>query len=583
MSDALLAGLVLVFALSLFAWGKVRHDLVAVCALAACLILGLTTPDLALQGLSDPAVVVVAAVLIIGRAIELTGVAAAATGRLAALRMPFPLQLSILLLAAAALSAFMNNIAALAITMPVVASVCRAARLPAAAGLMPLAFATILGGMTTLIGTPANLILSSIRREELGEPFGFFAMTPLGLTVAGMGLIYLCLIGWRLTPRRVGDEAASGGRNVFELIPPRPTPGGTGQVPDIDHAALFAEIKAAGAHVLAVVRRHRRIGLDRLDRLAAGDRVLVVSALDPWDLAAKVGAQLAVERSGAADAVTSWVAVAHGSPLIRRPYDTIAAETDQELKVVAAGPRAAGAPGAIGAMEIKAGDQLMLNGPAERLEPFLRYGRLLELDRQSAVVVQPRRAALALAIYAAAVIAAVAFGLPTALTFVAAAAGLAALRFLPSGEIYSSIDWPAIVLLAAMIPVGQSFQTSGAAGMVADWLGTGLGGAPLFAAAAAISVATIVLSLFLNNVATAVIMGPVAIGMGAQLGFAPDAMLLAVLIAASSDFLTPIGHQNNLLVMAPGGYRFTDYSRVGGALTVLVVLVSSGFIAMIYG
>ena len=280
--------------------------------------------------------------------------------------------------------------------------------------------------------------------------------------------------------------------------------------------------------------------------------------------------------------MTSRVAVAHGSPLIRRPYDTIAAETDQELRVVAAGPRAAGADGSLGAMEIRAGDQLVLHGPAEKLEAFLRYARLLELDRKSAVVVQPKRAALALAIYAAAVIAAVAFGMPTALTFAAAAAGLAALRFLPSGEIYSSIDWPAIVLLAAMIPVGQSFQTSGAAAFVADAMGAGLGGAPLFAAAVAVSVATIVLSLFLNNVATAVIMGPVAIGMARQLGFPPDAMLLAVLIAASSDFLTPIGHQNNLLVMAPGGYKFRDYARVGAALSVLVVLVSSAMISMFY-
>ena len=579
MSDALLAGLVLIIALTLFAWDKVRHDLVAVTALGACLILGLVTPDQALQGFSDPAVVVVAAVLIIGRAIELTGVAAAATERLAGLNAPFPLQLSILLLAGAVLSAFMNNIAALAITMPAVASVCRANKLPPGAGLMPLAFATILGGMTTLIGTPANLILSSIRREELGEPFAFFAMTPVGATVAGIGLLYLCLIGWRLTPKRQGEEAASGGRNVFELVPPRPDPEAEAEIaPD----ELFAQIKEAGAHVLAVVRRHRRLKLDRVDRLASTDRILVVTPLDPWEFARKVGCDLTIERSQAADAVTSRVAVAHGSPLIGRPYDTIAAETDRELRVLAAGPRAAGADGPLGAMEIRAGDQIVVHGPAERLESYLRYGRLLELDRKAATTVAPKRAALALGIYLAAVVAAVGFGLPTALTFAAAAAGLAALRFLPSGEIYSSIDWPAIVLLAAMIPVGQSFQTSGAAGIVADWLGAGLGGASLFAACAAIATTTIILSLFLNNVATAVIMGPVAIGVAKQLGVPADAMLLAVLIGASSDFLTPIGHQNNLLVMTPGGYRFGDYAKVGALLSVLVVASSAAFIAAVY-
>lgn len=579
MSDALLAGLVLIIALTLFAWDKVRHDLVAITALGACLILGLTTPDQALQGFSDPAVVVVAAVLIIGRAIELTGVAAAATERLAALKAPFSLQLSILLLAAAVLSAFMNNIAALAITMPAVASVCRANRMPAGAGLMPLAFATILGGMTTLIGTPANLILSTVRREQLGEPFGFFDMTPVGVAVAGAGLAYLCLIGWRLTPQRKGEEAASGGRNVFELIPPRPAEGEEESPPE----ALFAEIKGAGAHVLAVVRRHRRLKLDKVDRLASTDRLLVVTAMDPWELARKVGGELTIEKSAAADAVTSRVAVAHGSPLIGRPYDTIAAETDRELRVVAAGPRAAGATGPLGAMEIRAGDQLVVHGPAERLESYLRYGRLLELDRKSAVVVQPRRAALALAIYFAAVIAAVGFGLPTALTFAAAAAGLAALRFLPSGEIYSSIDWPAVVLLGAMIPVGQSFETSGAAAIVADWLGVALGSSTLWVALAAVTSATLLLSIFLNNVATAVIMGPVAIGLAQTLGVAPDAMLLAVLIGASSDFLTPIGHQNNLLVMGPGGYRFGDYGRVGAALSVLVVCTAATILSLAYG
>ena len=175
------------------------------------------------------------------------------------------------------------------------------------------------------------------------------------------------------------------------------------------------------------------------------------------------------------------------------------------------------------------------------------------------------------------------FGLPTALTFAAAAAGLAALRFLPSGEIYSSIDWPAIVLLGAMIPVGQSFETSGAAAIVADWLGLALGDSALWAAAAATTAATLLLSIFLNNVATAVIMGPVAIAVANQLGVSPDALLLAVLIGASSDFLTPIGHQNNLLVMGPGGYKFADYGRVGAFLSILVVATSAAVISAVFG
>ncbi|WP_374576224.1 SLC13 family permease [Phenylobacterium sp.] len=578
MSEPLLSGIVLILTLVLFAMDRVRHDLVAVIALGACLLLGLVTPQQALVGFSDSAVVVVAAVLIIGRAIELTGVAAAATERLAALRAPFPLQLGVLLLVAAALSSFMNNIAALAITMPAVAGICRNARLPPGAGLMPLSFATILGGMTTLIGTPANLILSSVRKDQLGAAFGFFDMTVVGGAVAVVGLAYLCFVGWRLTPRRAGRATDAGGRSVFELQPPQPD-----GVKPVAAAKVFAALSGARAHVLAVVRHHERLKPRAVDALYSTDRVLVVSRNDPWEVAKASGCRLGAPVSNAPDAVTARIVVGHGSPLVGRPYDTIAAETDGDLRVVAAGPRAARAQGPLGALDIQPGDQLTVHGPAQRLESYIRYARLLEVERKAAVVVQPRRAALAVAIYAAAVLAAVVFGWPTALTFAAAAAALAALKFLPPQEIYSSIDWPAIVLLGAMIPVGQSFETSGAAAIVAHQLGEWLAGAPLLVAAACTTAATLILSIFLNNVATAVIMGPIAIAVSRALGAPPDALLLAVLVGASSDFLTPIGHQNNLLVMGPGGYRFADYGRVGWILSLLVVGVSATTISLVYG
>jgi di/tricarboxylate transporter len=576
-SEPLLSGIVLILTLVLFAMDRIRHDLVALVALGACLLLGLVSPQEAFVGFSDSAVVVVAAVLIIGRAIELTGVAAAATERLAVLKAPFPLQLAVLLVVAAALSAFMNNIAALAITMPAVAGICRNARLPPGAALMPLAFATILGGMTTLIGTPANLILSSVRRDQLGEAFGFFDMTLIGGAVAAVGLVYLCIVGWRLTPKRSGKAGVGSGRSVFELQPFQP--GDKGQSPE----AVFAAVRGARAHVLAVIRHHQRLKPRTIDTLYSTDRILVVSRDDPWMVAKASGCATTAPASTAADAVTSRIVVGHGSPMVGQPYDIIAAETDGELRVVAGGPRAARADGPLGSLDIEPGDQLVIHGPAPKLESFIRYARFLEVDRKAAVVVHPRRAALAVAIYAAAVLAAVLLGLPTALTFVAAAAGLAALRFLPSNEIYSSVDWPAIVLLGAMIPVGQSFETSGAAAIVAHQLGQWLSGAPLVIAAACTTAATLFLSIFLNNVATAVIMGPIAIAVSTALGAPPDALLLAVLIGASSDFLTPIGHQNNLLVMGPGGYRFADYSRVGGILSILVVLVSAFVIGAVYG
>ncbi|MDO1558806.1 SLC13 family permease [Brevundimonas sp. 2R-24] len=576
MNEALLSGLVLLITLFLFAWDKVRHDLVAIIALGACLLLGLVAPGQALEGFSDPAVVVVAAVLIIGRAIELTGVAALLTEKLARLKAPFAVQLGLVLIAGAFLSAFMNNIAALAITMPAVVAVCRAHKLPPGAGLMPIAFATILGGMTTLIGTPANLILSSVRQDQLGEAFGFFDMTAVGATVAAAGLAYLILIGWRLAPRRASDEAVNDSRVVFEVSPRaalvEPAPSGP----------VFEALTAAGGHVLGVIRDHQRLPAHSVEAVEPWDRIMVTSREDPWVVARKADCSLGARLSSAPDAATARVVAGYGSPLIGRTFGTIAADTDNEVRVIAGGPRVERESVPLGAVRIQPGDQLVLHGGSGALDDYLRYARLLEVERRASVKVSPRRATLAVAIYFAAVAAAVVAGLPTALTFGAAAAGLAALRFLPPREVYSSIDWPAVVLLACMIPVGQSFQTSGAAAIVAEHLGFLLSGATLFWAAAAMTAVTLVLSIFLNNVATAVIMGPVGIAVANALGVAPDALLIAVLIGASSDFLTPIGHQNNLLVMGPGGYRFTDYIRVGWALSVIVVLTSAGVISLLF-
>lgn len=569
--------LVLVCTLALFAWGKVRHDLVALLSLAACLLLGLVPAEDAFSGFADPSVIVIVAVLIIGRAVELTGVAEAATDRLAVIKAPFALQLAVMLAAGAALSAFMNNIAALAITMPAVIGICRAHNLPPGAGLMPLAFATILGGMTTLIGTPANLILSSVRETQIGTPFGFFSMTPVAATVALAGVVYICVLGWRLTPKRgTADKEGAETLSVFELGPL------SGDDGEADTDKITHALKGAKAAAIGVLRGARVLDLQTARPLQARDRLLVSSNNDPWEVARKVGAPLVGQRGDAADAVSVVVVVGHGSPIIGRPFDTIRWDTNGELNVIASGLRAAMAREPLNRLRFEAGDQVTLHGPAEAIAVYARYARLLEVARRPMTSFNRTRASIAVAIYAAAVIASASLGMPTAFTFAAAAAGLAALRFLPAKEIYSSVDWSVIVLIGAMIPVGHSFQTSGAAAIAAREMADFLGAAPLFWAAAAITTATMLLSIFLNNVATAIIMGQIALSVAASIGAPPDALLIAVLIGASSDFLTPIGHQNNLLVMGPGGYRFLDYGRMGAPLAVIVVFTAAKMIEMVY-
>lgn len=570
MSDAALSAGVLLVALALFVSERVRHDLVALLALSACLILGLVSPQDALVGFADPAVIAVAAILVVGRALELSGLAAGIARMVLPTRAPFPVRMGALLILGAGLSAFMNNIAALVVTMPLAAEIARTARRPTAVILMPLAFATILGGMTTLIGTPANLILSSVREDQVGEPLGFFSMTGVGSAVAAVGLGYLVLIGWRLLPVRSGsDRQVRPPWRVFELSVQE-----TGSLGE-----MRCRLRSAGARILA---RFHRGSLAEGDNVLEGESLLVVSRGNQWTVAEAAGLRSVSPLAAPPDWVTARVVVGHGSYLIGQGYDSITMRSEGALSVVAAGPRAARTRQPLALMEIEAGDQLYLRGSAADLAPFLTRARLLEVDRLDPVPLAPRQAAATAAVFVAAVLSIVLGGLSPAIAFLGAAVVLALVRLIPSEDVYRSIDWSVIVLLAAMIPVGQSFETSGAAAIGASLMSNALAGFPLTIILAALCAVTLLLSIFLNNVATAIIMGPLAMDSAALLGIPPDAALLAVLVGASSDFLTPIGHQNNLLVMGPGGYRFTDYARMGAPLVLAVVATASIVLASAY-
>lgn len=577
LSDATLSAGILLCALFLFVSNRVRHDLVALLALFACLVAGLVAPAEALAGFSDPAVLTVAAILVVGRAVELSGVAAWITRSAVPEQAEFVVRLAILLISAAFLSAFVNNIAALVITMPVAAQIARGAHMPPAATLMPLAFATILGGMTTLIGTPANLILSSVRQAELGAPFGFFAMTPVGLAVAAAGLVYLVLLGWRLLPIRLSAEEQSRPPwRVYELIVPEEMDGKPVE-------ELVPRLRSASARLVALFRKDERWETPGDMTLRAGDRLLVMSRDNQWKTAEETGLRSAAQVAKGSDAVTAHAVVAHGSFLIGLGHDAVRARSEGRLAVVAAGPRAAREKIPLERRKIEAGDQLFVRGAPDDLGRFITAARLLEIDRIDPAPVAKARAALIVGVFVAAIAAVVLGGIPPAIAFLAAAVIMAGARLLAAEEIYRSIDWSVIVLLAAMIPVGQSFETSGAADIAASYLGSTLSGMPLATVLGTICALTLLLSIFLNNIATAVIMGPLAIDAANLLGVSPDAALLAVLIGASADFLTPIGHQNNLLVMGPGGYRFTDYARMGGIMVLIVVSVAAMILSISFG
>lgn len=579
-SGAFLSSAIMLLALGLFISDRIRPDAVALIVLLLAWATGLVSMDEALAGFASTAVVTVAAVLVIGRAMEFTGAAATLTRwmvpnvRFVAVRFAGVLAMGMLL------SAFMNNIAALVITMPAAYALAREHKMPPGAFLMPLSFATILGGMTTLIGTPANLILSSVREDTVGQPFGMFDMTYVGGAVALAGLAYLVTIGWNLTPRRPSEAAPAGSPPVlvYELGLPIGAARGRTTV-----ASVRAALRKSGAVLLAVFRDGSRARLESYAMLHHDDRLLVMSREEPWGIARRAELIPDAEWEHVPGLVTARVLVIHGSSLIGDGYGAIEARTEGRVRVIAAGPRAAREKHPLASMTIHAGDQLFIQGPAEEVGALIRRNRLLEIDRRATLVRAGRPAMLVGGIYAAALLLATLFEVSIAGCFLMAALAICLLRLLPPDEAYRSVDLPVLVLIAAMIPIGRAFDDAGGTRAIADAIGWLLSGAPLPLVLAVICGASMLLSIFLNNVATALVMGQVGVGAAASLGISPDAALLAVLVGTSCDFLTPIGHQNNLLVMRPGGYRFRDYPRVGAPLSVMTIVVTAYVLSRAYG
>lgn len=577
MSPALLSSALMLLALALFVSDRIRPDAVALLVLLLAWLTGLVTFQEALAGFASPAVIVVAAVLVVGRAVELTGAARAMTSWFVPPSRFFTIRLAGVLFMGALLSAFMNNIAALAITMPIAVTVAREHKLPPSAVLMPLAFATILGGVTTLVGTPANLIISSVREDRLGEAFGMFDMTSAAAPVVAAGLLYLVIVGWRLTPRRGGGDARRERLLAFELTPPMGAFKGF-----VTLAGLRGALRSAEARLIAVIRDGAPIRLEAEGRLRHDDKVVAISRDPPWTVAAKAGLFSALSAPDAS-LVTARVSVNHGSRLIGEPYSAIAEQSGGEVAFVAAGPRAVRLRSALDSHRIEAGDQLYLRGDVEAMSLFIRAARLLEIDREAGPVRPGRHAIVVVGLYAAAVAAATLLGVPTTAAFLAAALAICLLRLIPADEAYKAIDLPVIVLLAGMIPLGREFNQAGGSDAIAQAVAAGLAGAPLFLILLALGALTAILTVFLNNVATAIVMAQVGITAAAALGIPADAALIVVLIGCSCDFLTPIGHQNNMLVMRPGGYRFRDYPRVGAPLSLMVVTGAAAMLTFAYG
>ncbi len=601
----------------LFMWGRWRHDMVASAALLACIFTGLVSADAAFNGLGHPAVITVACVLVLSKGLQSSG----AVDVLA--RTFLPAQsgpvVSIVALTGlgAVLSAFMNNVGALALLMPIALQMARRQQLPPGKILMPLAFGTILGGMTTLIGTPPNLIVSGFRQASSGDGFSMFDYTPVGLAVALAGIVFIALIGWRLVPGRkqAGMEGFESGAYITEARVPEGS-----KAEGLTLRELETALTDADAQILGLVRNSVRVmPPSPRRRTRAGDILMLEAEAEALsqalsslglkleeDLATKeadkekeskkeksqedngtreavVGADSKKEKKDGKDKgesdssdeiVLMELVILPSSELLGRTAKGIQLRTRFGVNLLAVSRQGQRSFKRLRALAFRAGDLLLMQGSPELIAEFASSTGCVPLAERELRIPDKKKALMAGGIMAASVTVAALGWLPAAVAFASGVLASMVLRTVPPRSVYNAVDWPVVVLLAALIPVADVMETTGTASLVAAWLLDGVAQGSALVALALILVVTMTLSDVMNNAATAAVMCPIALGAASQLGVNADPFLMAVAIGGSCAFLTPIGHQNNTLILGPGGFRFGDYWRMGLPLELLVVAIS---------
>lgn len=650
--------LVLAATVALFVWGRLRHDVVALASLMACVLLGLVPGEHAFAGFGHPAVITVACVLVLSRGLQDSGAVTLVVRRVLPPGMGPFVSLTVLTCLAAVLSSFMNNVGALALLMPVCLQIASRYELPPGRILMPVAFGSILGGMLTMIGTPPNLIVSGFRAGEdgLGEPFGMFDFTPVGAAVAAVGILFIVIIGWRLVPerKRSGTEGFETGGYMTEVEVEE-----GGKVDGATLAEVGPKLAEADAQVVGMVRAGRRIMAPHPRRIIRAGDILVVEAEPEHlpDLVSLLGVRIAEavkpegdekkgpgkskrggesgeaiqksangiadsqkeqnkpvsvnfereagqvageevseptsdgaqgndddsdskgdDRKGSSDfdgeeVVLIEVAVRPQSGVVGRTATDMQLRTLYGINLLALSRKGRRSIKRLRSERIRAGDVLLLQGSAESISGWTREFGCVPLAERALRLPDRKQAFVASAIMGGSLLAVVAGWLPAAAAFALGVLAVMITRVVPLRSIYHAVDWPVVVLLGALIPVAGAMAETGAADVLASWLVEGLAGGRAVPGLILILVVTMTLSDFMNNAATAAVMCPIALSTARELGVNADPFLMAVAVGASCAFLTPIGHQNNTLILGPGGFRFGDYWRLGLPLEILVIAV----------
>lgn len=571
----------------LFIWGRIRYDMVAVLALLTAILVGIVPAEEAFAGFSDDIVIIIASALVISAAVARSGIVEAALMKVAGRFERMGSQLLILTASVTFLSAMVKNIGALAMLMPAAFQMAKRTHVSPSCLLMPMSFGSLLGGLITLVGTSPNIIVSRVREEMTGEPFGMFDYAPVGLGLSITGLIFL-RFGYRLLPsnRRAAPtmgEALDITDYVTEARIPRNSPADGISVAEFK-AMADGEVEITGLH-----REERRRTIPLPDAtLKAGDVLMLEGEPEALERAI-AGAALQLEgqhREAASESASETgvieAVVGKDSMLVGEAAGRMELHNRHGVNLLAVSRRGERITVRLRDIVLCPGDVIVLQGPLSTLPARLRDLGCLPLAERSLRLGSARRGLIPLAILGVAMALTAAGILPVAVAFFSAAALILLSGALPAREAYSHIEWPILVMIACLIPVSDALRTTGGTDLIAIWLSATASALPAWGAVALILVAAMAVTPFLNNAATVLVMAPIASVFATGLGYRPEAFLMAVAVGAGCDFLTPIGHQCNTLVMGPGGYRFSDYARLGAPLSLLVVIVGVPLILAVW-
>lgn len=568
---------ILATVLILFIWGKWRYDIVAFGALFCCVIFGLIPSDQAFLGFGHPATITVAIVLVLGHGLTKSGAVEGIAYLISPLAKIPTLQITVLIFIAAFLSMFMNNVGALALLMPIAITSSLQSDRPPSAVLMPLSFGSILGGMVTVIGTPPNIIIATYRGEVTGQDFTMFDFSYAGGLIALIGIIFISTIGWRLIKVRKTNVGISLFEYVFEIKLSRKSELVNKNIKDLELILNRYDI-----NIVSLIYKSRYYPVPYKGHILTATDIIILEGnhenidkfVSKYDLNL-LGAENAKDAvKNFSDTILTEVVLGPNSSLENRIVKNIKFKNNHNINLLAISRKGKSITQRLREVKLMIGDILLLHGEKDTSESTIDKLGCLPLAERGVEFGKRKFSILALSIFFTSIVMSILNIFPLQICLGLAVMSMVFFNIIPIKEIYNAIDWPVIVLIGAMIPVGSALETTGATDLIAQFLLSLTQNLSPIYLLAIIMIITMTLSDILNNVATAILMAPIAKNVAIALGVSIDPFLMAVAIGASCAFLTPIGHQNNTLVMVPGNYRFGDYWRMGLPLEIIIIIVS---------